>query len=175
MKRVILACLAILALAAFRFVPQKNVTQADNTAQGGGTIYVDTDITADTACAASLSDLSASTDLTPSCAHTGPIIVAGFDQVAVELEYALDSGTAVVMQCDISQGATTAYAPMYTEDSTGAKAIRTWTWTSSATPGRVRHNFNVNARLLRCRAWVTGGGSSATVRFKVRLASSVGG
>jgi len=173
------ACiLAILALAAmgFRFVPMKNVSSADNQAQAGPALpLINVAQDADTDCSTTASDMGGSTDATAdlTCANTGEIVVAGFDQAAVTIALVRVAGTAVIMQCDVSHDNGSTWAPIMTESNTGAKSVRTWTWTSSVS-GRISHHFNVCASRMRCRSWVTSG-TSDTVKFNVRLGSSVGG
>ena len=132
---------------------------------------------ATTDCESSNTDLSASTGTTQSldCANTGEVVIDGFLQMTVDVNYELDGGTdsEVKMQCDKTQELSSLGASKWmfvpTEDAEGNKGVRTWTWTASA-DGAFPNNFIVSAQMLRCRFWIVGGGSSRRVKYNMRMA-----
>ena len=171
-----LALLALTASEARAWTAQQSVTSATNQQQykrdgtrGAALTLAAQDASTD--CTADLTDLDAATDATAdlTCHNTGEIVLGLNKQVSVELDFTRSSGTAVVMQCDTSRDGGSTWAPIMTETCEGVKTVRTWTATMSIS-GRVTHNFEVNAELLRCRVMVTNGASGDTVGFIVYLA-----
>lgn len=161
----LLICVAAVATVAhaYKFQPQKPLGQLVSAADASTDCDAASSITHGTAATASLT-----------CANTGAISTAGFDQVTIQIVWARNSGTAINMQCDTSItaiGATKVWSPIYSEDSDGEKTVRTWTETISGNT-TVLHNFDINAEYIRCRFWATSGAASDTVTVYGRLASA---
>ena len=148
----------------------------------GASYKAQKELTTDLATATDASfDCDATTDITDAtrttatvtCANTGSLVVAGYKQFTIDIVYVYNSGSVVNMQCDRSirdNQASPTWLPVMIESATGEKTIRTWKETTAASTS-FSNNFEINATLLRCRLWVTGGAAADTVQAFVSVAA----
>jgi hypothetical protein len=171
----IAAVAALVLLCAYVGQPQWQVSSATNAAKGGDALpFIGQAKDGSTACLSTSSDMGGSTDATAdlTCANTGEIVSAGWNQLTVYLTWTRSAGTVWIMQCDQSPDAGTTWMGIFNENSIGTRTLWTPTWTSSVSGGAVV-NRDINASRIRCRAWATNGGSSDLITFRVRLAAEV--
>jgi hypothetical protein len=167
----------LVAYVAVGWLQSVRVTSAWNQKQyktdgttGAALPYIGSDRDGSTACATTLSDFSGGTDATAdlTCANTGDIVVLGYDQATVTIDYTRSAGTVVNTICDFSNDSGTTWGPKMKEDANGAKSIDLKTSTQSVS-GVITHNFDIHAELMRCRFYVTSGDSGDIVNPRVQL------
>jgi hypothetical protein len=178
MKRILtslLAVAALLTLTAFIGQPQRTWSSEKNVKWKGPALpLLGTAQDGSTACLSSITDMGGSTDATAllSCANTGEIVAAGWNQLTVDMSWVRAAGTVWIMQCDQSADVGATWGAIMNEASDGTRSIWTPTFTASVS-GRQVVNRNINASRIRCRAWATNGTSSDLITLVVRLAAEV--
>jgi hypothetical protein len=158
------ALLAFMALAAFRFQPQSPRTSALATAATASAIC---DATTD---AAGFAFTGATSGL--SCVNTGDIEIAGFQVVTIPWEYTRASGTALKMQCDVKNTASSRWLHVQDVDNSNASTTRTWTFTRSVSSAG-SWSFDANADYVRCRFWIVGAAAGDKVKVAVVRVGSI--
>lgn len=169
----VLLCVVLFAPALplyAQYIKQFNVTSALNQTkyESDGTVgaalpLINTAQDASTDCEGDAFTDTASL----TCAHTGEIVVSGWGQATVEIMHSNNSGSEVQMECETQKSYSGVWAAV---DKVSGNTVTTRQWNKSCSADcTINANFNINADLLRCRAWVTSGAASDTVKFNVRL------